>query len=240
MRTVIHEIRNHLAVAVANIEAFIDGQLEPTHNRLNAVLQALHEVGSLLGDLTPNEPAAMHSELRSIDVCRLIANEATAMEATAREHGVDFRVDRCEEVHPACRSFLGDPVRIGQIVTNVMSNAIRYTPRGGAIDVDCHRGPGELVFTVSDGGPGVEPAETSRIFESGFRGSASGATEGSGIGLSLVKSFIEEHGGSVAVGSSAGHGATFTVRLPGHLQELADCDHCRQAFSPEADLRLSP
>jgi two-component system phosphate regulon sensor histidine kinase PhoR len=222
-------MRNHLAVAVANIEAFIDGQLEPTHNRLNAVLQALHELDYLLGDLTPDEPAAMHSDLRSIDVCRLIANEATLMEATARERGVDFRVHRCDEVHPACGSFLGDPVRIGQIVTNVMSNAIRYTPRGGAIEVDCHRGRGDLVFTVSDQGPGVEPAEMSRIFESGFRGSAAGATDGSGIGLSLVKSFIEEHGGSIDVRSSAGGGATFTVRLPGHLQALADCDHCLQA-----------
>lgn len=241
MRTVIHEMRNHLAVAVANVEAFIDERLEPTRARLNAVLQALEEIDRLIEDLKIIEggaatPAPMHSDLRAIDVCRLISNEATAMEVSARERGVEFSVHRCDAVHPACQSFLGDPVRIGQIVNNVMSNAIRYTAAGGAIAVDCHRGPGELVFTVTDSGPGITPSDAAHMFERGFRGSASAGTAGSGIGLSLVKSFVEEHGGSIDVRSAAGRGTIFAIRLPGELQEagLADCEHCAQTVQVQS------
>ena len=241
MRAVIHEMRNHLAVAVANVEAFIDGRIEPTQARLGAVLQALEEIDRLIGDLKAAESesslrAQMVSELRAIDVCRLISNEATAMEAAARERGIDFSVQRCEAVHPACRTFLGDPVRIGQIVNNVMSNAIRYTPRGGAVEVDCHRGPGELVFSVRDAGPGVTESDEAHMFEAGFRGSASRGTAGSGIGLSLVKSFVEEHGGSIEVKNSLERGATFAIKLPGQLQDgLADdCEHCAQAVQVQS------
>ena len=237
MRSVIHEMRNHLAVAVANVEGFIDGRIEPTRARLSAVLQALEEVDHLIEDLkvagggaTPSR-GPMHSELRAIDVCRLIANEATAMEAAARERGVEFSIDRCAAVHPACEAFVGDPVRIAQVVTNVMSNAIRYTPPGGAVTVDCHRGPGELVFSVSDAGPGFTSFDATHMFEAGFRGSAARGTAGSGLGLALSKSFVEEHGGSIEVHGAKGKGAIFVVKLPGRREDgaPADCEHCVQS-----------
>ncbi len=221
-------MRNHLAIAIANIEAFNDGHLEPTPARLGAVLQALREVGRLFGDLRGDEPSEMRSNFREIDVCNLIANEATAMEATARERGVGLAVHRCPEVHPACHAFLGDPGRIAQIVNNIMANAIRYSPRGGQVVVDCRRDAEELVFSVSDDGPGIAPSEVPYIFESGFRGSAARGTRGSGIGLALVKSLVEEHAGSIDIVSPPGSGTTFIVKMPGsvrkgHGVECADC-----------------
>ena len=216
MRTVIHEMRNHLAVAVANIEAFIDGKFEPTQARLTAVLQALNELDVLMNDLGPavvNDE--MHSRFEPIDVCQLILNEATAMEAAAEEKGIVFSVVRCARQEPDCANFCGDPVRIGQIIKNVVLNAIRYTPTGRSIVFDCHRDAGQLVFCVSDEGAGIPPEELGHIFDVGFRGGAAAAHPGSGLGLSLVKSLVEEHGGSIAVDSVPGHGATFVVRLPG-------------------------
>ena len=222
MKTVIHEMRNHLAVAVANVEAFIEGRIVPTQARLNSVMQALNEVDRLIGDLDVVERGGdsartMRSELRTIDVCALIANEAMGMESAAHERGVDFTIRRCEAVHPACHAFRGDPDRIGQVVNNVISNAIRYTPPGGAVEVDCQRGPGELVFSVIDDGPGIAQSEQDHVFERGFRGRAAAGTEGSGFGLALVRSFVEQHGGTIDLVSRVGpgHGTTFTIKLPG-------------------------
>lgn len=232
MRTVIHEMRNQLAVAVANIEAFIDGKFEPSHERLTAVLQALNELDVLMNDLrSTSAPADMHSRFESINVCALIRNEATAMEAKAEEKGVQLSIVRCAHPAASCLGFYGDPVRIGQILKNVMLNAIRYTPTGRSIVIDCHREANHLVFQVSDEGPGIPEEEFGHIFEDGFRGDAAVEFPGSGIGLSLVKSIVEEHGGSIEVESEPGRGATFMVRLPGTIVNGtggggAGCDAC--------------
>ena len=218
MRRVIHEIRNHLAVAVANVEAFRDGVLEPSPKRLSSVLQALAEVGSLLSELTPQQiapQAPLGSKAQRINVCDIITNELLAFEAAAAEHQITFRVQQCTKHTAACTNFSGDPVRVGEIVNNVVSNAMRYTPPGGEIDVDCRRSGGMLTLTVTDGGPGVRTDELAKIFEAGFRGAASVGTAGSGEGLALVKRFVEEQGGTVVVENTVDRGARFTVRLPG-------------------------
>jgi two-component system sensor histidine kinase BaeS len=229
VRRVIHEIRNHLAVAIANVEAFRDGVLEPSPKRLSAVLQALGEVDVLLRELSPGQAAspvaAFATERRSIDVCDVITNEVLAFEAAAAERGIEFRVQQCATHDPACLNFAGDPVRIAEIVNNLVSNAIRYTPGGGRIDIDCRRSGDALMLTVNDGGPGVSRADAGRIFESGFRGAAAAHTEGSGLGLSLVKRFVEEHGGTIEVGDADGGGARFTVRLPGTPRDVQPHRH---------------
>jgi signal transduction histidine kinase len=221
-------MRNQLAVAVANIEAFIDGKFEPSHERLSAVLQALYELDVLMNDLrSASAPGDMHSRFESINVCELIRKEATAMEAKAEEKGVQLSIVRCAKPDAACLGFYGDPVRIGQILKNVMLNAIRYTPTGRSIVIDCHREADQLVFQVSDEGPGIPADEFGHIFEDGFRGDAAADVPGSGIGLSVVKSMVNEHGGSIDVQSVPGHGATFIVRLPGRLaDETSGCDAC--------------
>ena len=224
-------MRNQLAVAVANIEAFIDGKFEPSHERLTAVLQALNELDVLMNDLRANSAqVGMPSRFEAIDVCKLIRNEATAMEAKADEKGVQLSIVRCAHSAPGCLEFYGDPVRIGQILKNVMLNAIRYTPTGRSIVLDCHREADHLVFQVSDEGPGIPEQEFEHIFEDGFRGDAAAELPGSGIGLSLVKSLVEEHGGSIEVASLPGHGTTFLVRLPGTVlrgtSEENGCNIC--------------
>ncbi len=228
MRRVIHEIRNHLAVAIANVEAFRDGVLEPSPQRLSSVLQALGEVENLLGELTPRQMApraALGTSVRQVNVCDVITNEVLAFEAAAAEHQITFRVQQCTAHGPSCVNFTGDPVRVGEIVNNVVSNAMRYTPAGGQIDVDCRPTGGILTLTVTDGGPGVRSDELGKIFEAGFRGAASAGTTGSGEGLALVKRFVEEQGGTVEVHNVADRGARFTVRLPGMPPDV-EADRC--------------
>ena len=157
MNNMIHEVKNHLAVAVANVEAFRDGVFEPSPARLEAVLQALAEVDVLLGQLPHGMAAApLVASMKPMDVCSVITNEVLALEASAQQHGVTFEVHQCESTGEACRRFGGDPTRVAEIVNNVVSNAIRYTSAGRRIAVTLATEGRDAVLTV--GGASALPA----------------------------------------------------------------------------------
>jgi signal transduction histidine kinase len=107
-----------------------------------------------------------------------------------------------------------DRTRLEQVAANLIDNAVKYTPAGGQVDVIVRRAGNAVELRVHDTGPGIPPNELPRIFDRLFRGDTSRAERGLGLGLSLVKAVVEAHQGSVEVSSEAGHGATFTVRLP--------------------------
>jgi signal transduction histidine kinase len=199
---------------MAGIEAFVDRKLEPTDARLSGILHALHEVDALIDDIPRERTIEFETRVQPMNICALIHSEAQAMEGYALGHGVQLRVHRCGAAHAGCERFFGDPKRIGEVVTNVLTNAIRYTGPGGAVDVDCRREGPDLCFSVADQGPGVADDERAKIFERGYRGAAASNIPGSGTGLALVKEFVERHGGRVLVENRAQRGATFTVRLP--------------------------
>lgn len=235
-------MRNQLAVAVANLEGWLDGKLEPTSQRIKAVLQALSALDALIDDLyvasnasSSAPPPEMRADARVIDVCATISTEVTGLEAAASEKGVLLDIARCRTVHDDCLSFFGDPVRIGQVVKNVVLNAIRYAPPGATVHIDCHRGPGRLELMVADEGPGLSDEDAQRIFEAGYRGSAaqSGSVAGSGLGLTVVKQLVEDQGGHIEV-VHRDRGAAFVIDLPG--KPLADCAACGAA-SPGAEHR---
>jgi signal transduction histidine kinase len=214
----VHEMRNQLTVARANLEAFIDGKLAPTAERLEGVVQTLAHLEGLIKNLRELRPeVGPEAVLSEINVCTLLEREYASIEAVAARKDISLSVFRCPHPNAACQRFYGDPGRIGQIVTNVLLNAVRYTPAGGAITVDCSRRADELQITISDSGPGVPAADAAHIFEAGYRGAASSSVAGSGLGMSVVKRLIEDQGGSVAVGTTSPHGATFVLRLPGRL-----------------------
>jgi signal transduction histidine kinase len=229
MQSTVHEIRNQLAVAVANVEAFIDGKIKPTPDRLNSVLQALLEVDVLIDDLPRGASREADPVMETVDVCGLIKNELIAIEATAAAAHIELRVDRCAAIHSDCSAFLCDPGQISQILKNVLLNAIKYTPPGGFIAVDCDREPGVMALTVSDDGPGVRPAERRTIFEAGVRGSAASESPGLGTGLAVVKRIVDSHGGTVSVGPSEMGGASFIIRLPGQRKSNPGCEVCARS-----------
>ncbi len=112
----------------------------------------------------------------------------------------------------------GDPKRLSQIVDNLIHNALKYTPAGGAVDVNALVDPQDaqsVLVTVADNGPGIAPAEQERIFQMFYRSpSQQRRHQGMGIGLALARQLAEGHGGALTVASVEGHGATFTLRLP--------------------------
>ncbi len=226
----IHDVRNRLAIARGNIEAFIDGKLEPTRPRLDAVLQSLTQLDALVDEIKAVQVADAEHHMSDIDVCDVLAREYRGVEALAAEKGIALSVTRCPAKLEACARFIGDPVRIGRIVSNVLLNAVRYTPSGGSVSIDCAHHGDALEVTVADSGPGVRPEERERIFEGGVRGSAALGQPGSGFGLAIAKEFVEAQGGSIELGPTSGEGARFIVRLPGTVAPGARdgdaCDRC--------------
>jgi signal transduction histidine kinase len=107
-----------------------------------------------------------------------------------------------------------DRTRLEQVAANLIDNAIKYTTRGGRVEVEVGRDGGAAWLRVRDTGPGITPDELPRIWERLFRGDSSRAERGLGLGLSLVKAIVETHGGEVSVESEPGRGSTFIVTLP--------------------------
>jgi signal transduction histidine kinase len=153
-------------------------------------------------------------DLRREDLRSSVEQAVQQAATAAKRRGVELHMDRGDAPIP----FRHDPVRIGQVVTNLVGNAIKFTPRGGRVDVAVRpESGGSASITVTDTGTGIEPAELPRIFDRFFRGSRASEARGSGsgLGLSIVRGIVEMHGGTVTVESRLGAGSTFRVMLPG-------------------------
>ena len=229
MRELVHEMRNELAIARANLEGLIDGKFAATKERLLAIIQALGQLEALVEDMRARDVAVdMPARPSLLDVCELLDREYRSIEPIARARGVSVSIHQCPVAHGECVQFYGDAARIGQIVKNVLINAIRYTPHGGSVSVDCTHDARELEIRIADTGPGLADGENAQIFEAGFRGEASRGTSGSGYGLAVAKHLAEEQGGSIEATSASPHGAIFTVRLPGTAAAMSHlCSECR-------------
>lgn len=223
----IHEMRNQLSVAKANLEGFLDGKLAATRERLLGIIQALSQLDSLIDDLRIVSPE-VQTPLRPtlVNVCELLDREYAAIEALARAKDITVSIHRCAVPSARCANFYGDPVRIGQILKNILLNAVRYTPNGGTVSVNCDHPSDQLEVRISDSGPGIHEGEVDVVFDDRFRGSASMGIDGSGHGLAIVKRLVEAHGGMVTAAATSAHGASFTVRLPGVAPSGDRCDAC--------------
>jgi signal transduction histidine kinase len=109
----------------------------------------------------------------------------------------------------------GDPIRLRQMIGNLIENAIKYTPQGGCVRVDAYADQDQVILRVHDTGRGISPADQPYLFDKFYRaGNVSGDTTGTGLGLSIVKSIVDQHHGRVWVESAIGKGSCFTVVLP--------------------------
>jgi signal transduction histidine kinase len=134
----------------------------------------------------------------------------------ARQHELDAKRQGLDlSVPDAVPPVLGNPLRLGQLVANLLENAIKYTPQGGRIGIVLGPDDGFLVLRVSDTGIGIAPEDQPYIFDKFYRtDDAIDHYQGTGLGLSIVKGIVEQHDGRIWVESQVGHGSTFTVMLP--------------------------
>lgn len=178
------------------------------------VLEASRRLLSLVNDildLATIEAGFMVLERETFEIPQLLHSVAGLTRDWARKQGLDLRV----EVPDQIGAMEGDEKRLKQALFNLVSNAIKFTPAGGRITLSAERQGDQVVMAVIDTGLGIASEEQSRVFERFERGSAGSAgSAGAGLGLSLVKSFIELHGGSVEIDSDGQSGSIIRCRLP--------------------------
>jgi len=207
---VAHELRTPLTILRTQIEGIQDGVLEPS----SASLASLHEEALRLQRLVADLETLASAEAAGFSLVRQPVDLRLLLEGAAREFAGPYED---EEVRLATEladvAVEADPTRIRQVVTNLLSNALRFTPPGGEVRLSLALEGAAAVIAVSDTGPGVAPDELPHVFDRFFRGRGARAG-GSGIGLTVARELVLAHGGELEVASEPGRGTTFTVRLP--------------------------
>ncbi|HYE50335.1 MAG TPA: ATP-binding protein [Azospirillaceae bacterium] len=183
-----------------------DRQAEYARGVLEASRRLLALVNDIL-DLATIEAGFMVLERQEVDVAQLLNNVADLTRDWAGKRDLRLEV-ACP---PDAGTVQADEKRLKQALFNLVSNAVKFTPAGGCITLSAARSDGEAVLAVSDTGVGIPPADQERVFG---RFERAGAQSGAGLGLSLVKSFLELHGGGVEIDSRPGSGTTVRCRLP--------------------------
>jgi signal transduction histidine kinase len=168
----------------------------------------LHLLEALL-DVSAAEASALKLNRTRIDLRSLAGRAADLYREVAEEKGISVTLDQPSPVVAEV-----DAVRLGQVVNNLLDNALKYSPAGARVTLTVRSEAGAAVLAVADTGPGVPEGEREAVFRRLYRSEACRSQRGIGLGLSLVKAIVESHGGSVAVDEPQGGGARFTVRLP--------------------------
>jgi signal transduction histidine kinase len=213
---VAHELRTPLATIDGYLEGLEDGIIQPgdaTWSMLRGETARLSRLVDDLQELWRAEARQLPLSSKSIDVAAELLAAIGRMSTQAQEHGIEIRSD----VGPGRLTVQADPERLGQILDNFLSNAIRYSPGGSAVTVTASKAVNDVAIGVADQGPGLTPEQLERVFERFYRvdPSRSRALGGSGIGLAIARALAEAMGGRAeAFSDGPGLGATFRVFLP--------------------------
>jgi signal transduction histidine kinase len=206
-----HELRTPLAVIQGNLEALVDGVYPPDEVHLRPILDETRVLERLVEDLRTLSLAdsgtlPLHREPTAPDV--LLEDVAAAHRANAAAAGIDIRVDAAAGL-PALDV---DPVRMKQVISNLVENAVRAMPGGGSIVIAAHPERGAVAIEVTDDGPGIAPELRSTLFD---RFTKSSGSRGSGLGLAIARALVTAHGGSIdAAPGPGGTGTTLRISLP--------------------------
>ena len=219
LANVSHELRTPLNAIIGFSEVLLEklfGELNDKQNEyVDDILSSGRHLLSLINDildLSKIEAGHMELELTSFDLPNALENALILIKERASRHGV--RLERV--VDQELGDFRGDERKIKQVLVNLLSNAVKFTPEGGKIQVCARIDDGAFRISVSDTGIGIAPEHHETIFEE-FRQVGSDYArkrEGTGLGLTLTKKFVEMHGGRIWVESEPGKGSTFTFTLP--------------------------
>ncbi|WP_314191527.1 HAMP domain-containing sensor histidine kinase [uncultured Arthrobacter sp.] len=209
-----HEFRSPLMSVLGNVDLVLDeadGLSPDSVHRLEVVQRNAERLLSLVSELLVSASAVLAVHPRRTDLAGLIENSIGSVQAQADASNVSLTTDV-----PAPLWAHADPLRIGQALDNLVSNAIKYSPDGGKVTVSARRSDSWVQLKVQDTGMGISEEETSRVFTRFFRSQAArqAAIPGVGLGLSITKTIVERHGGAISCDSKPGAGTTFTLTLP--------------------------
>jgi signal transduction histidine kinase len=222
MGDIAHELRTPLAVLEGNLRAALD-EVAPLDAagiaHLYSQTRHLTRLVNDLRELALAESRALPLDRQPTDIAELITESVQALAPLAEESGVTLTSE--VGVLPLVSA---DSVRLRQVLFNLLTNALRHTPAGGAVAVSAMSDGTNLCLEVRDSGEGLSPDQLEVVFERFYRADSSRSREtgGSGLGLAIVKAICEAHGGRVQAGSAGkGRGSTFTVTLPFEASAVA-------------------
>ena len=208
-----HELRTPITVIQGNVEGILDGLYPADETRLKSIIEETQILSRLVDDLRTlalAESGALHLKREPTNVVELIRDAVSGFEAQAKEKGIDIQMSLNEEEEANL-----DPQRIREVLTNLLSNALRYTPRGGVVTLRLTEASvGEdrnITISVEDSGPGIEAHILPHVFDRFYKSSDSG---GMGLGLSIAKYLVEAHHGKIWAESEMGTGTRISFTLP--------------------------
>lgn len=212
---VAHELRNPLSVVQGNLEAWLDGVIVPTPEQYASVYDETVLLNRLINDLRElslAEAGQLKLHLEPTDLGEMINSEVALLQSLSQEKQVTLAARLIESL-PQVNI---DRDRIRQVLHNLLENALRFTPAGGSIEVEAKSQPGnKILVTITDTGSGIDPADLPYIFDHFYKADKSRQRGygGAGIGLALVRKYVELHGGRVWVESEIGRGSTFLFTI---------------------------
>jgi signal transduction histidine kinase len=213
MADIAHELRTPLSVIQGRLEGLLDGVYQRDDQTIGQIIEETRLLARLVDDLrtlSNAESGTLHLQKEPTDLAVLIQDAVRALSVEGRDNGVSLGLDA-----PADLPLVTvDPLRIREVVTNLISNAMNHTPPGGTISIAATVLNSQIVVTVRDTGPGIAPDELPKIFDRFYKGRSS---RGSGLGLTIARNLVAAHDGTIRAESPPGGGATVTVTLPIYL-----------------------
>jgi heavy metal sensor kinase len=214
VQDVSHELRTPLTAIRGNIELIqrygVDAE------SLEAIASETERMSRLVNDvllLARADYGSMTLDMSEIDLDTVMTDVAREARVLVKDRDLSLRLSHIEPVR-----IKGNGDRLRQLLLNLVSNAIKFTPDDGAITLGLRQEDGQAVIQVADTGIGIEPDDLQRIFDRFYQADTSRSRihtgEGAGLGLAIAKWIVEAHGGTISVDSEVGKGTTFTVRLP--------------------------
>ncbi len=208
---VAHELRTPLAILQATTEAMADGITEPNAATLSSLHDETLRLGRIVEDLevlASAEAAGLTLELKTVDLARVADEAVEALRPQLEAAGLSLTRD----LQPAV--VRGDKNRLHQVVTNLLTNSLKFTPAEGSVKVVVTSRDHLAQLAVEDSGRGIPEADLDHVFDRFWRGPGVRNTTGSGVGLAVVQELVHAHNGQVVVVSEEGHGARFVVSIP--------------------------
>jgi signal transduction histidine kinase len=210
-----HELRTPLSVILGYTEALSEGKLSGTDETFDVMHDEAQQLQRLIEDLRTlslADAGELPLMVQSVSPEGLLERVAIAHTPRAQEKGVSIQVEAPPDLPPIAV----DPDRVAQVLSNLVSNALRHTPQGGRVRLIAERDGADIRLSVADTGPGIAADDLPHIFQRFYRADQSRyPVEGqTGLGLAIAKSLVEAHGGAISVESVQGEGSTFTITLP--------------------------
>ena len=207
---VTHELRTPLTVVQGNLEALLDQVYPADAHHLAPILEETRVLSRLVDDLrtlSMAEAGALALHREPTDINELVADSVASLRTQADSAGIALITDAAAALPQADI----DPVRLREVLSNLLSNALRYTPRGGSIRVRASASDGRLSVSVRDSGPGIAADALPHVFDRFYK---SAESRGAGLGLAIAKGLVVAHGGEIEAVSAPGEGTEMRLWLP--------------------------